>query len=532
MFYRVLELALFLHESEEILIEKAAKELSVSPEKIKTCTLYRKSLDARKDQILYRCAVDVVLKSGVLARPSKKCTLLKEAFTYHVPKFSKSADRPVVVGFGPAGMFAALLLARAGLCPLVIERGKRVEERVLDVESFNLTGKLSPSSNIQFGEGGAGTFSDGKLNTLLKDKNRRGRFVLEEFVRFGAPEEILYLNKPHIGTDRLRKVVRALREEIIRLGGEVRFETRLEKPIVEHSAISAIEILSPEGKEIVPCSSLFLGIGHSARDTFRALAKEGIPMEKKIFSVGVRIEHLQEKINATQFGAFSDSPLLPAADYKLAVPTASGKNLYTFCMCPGGEVVAVASEQGGVVTNGMSFFARGGKNANSALLLNVLPEELPEDLFAGFDFQRKLEEKAFLAGVGEYRAPCQLVGDFLAKKESRSLGEVLPSYPRGFALSEMETVLPESLCASLREGIFKMGKKLEGFDAYDAVLTAVESRATSPVRILRGEDFQSEIRGLYPIGEGAGYAGGILSSAMDGMKAAEAYFASLSIPQS
>ncbi len=528
MFYRILELSLSLSESESALKEKAAKELSISPCEIESLHLYRKSLDARKDTIVYRCSADVFLKKGVKPKPSRKCTLHKEVFSYSVPKIQKKSLRPVVVGFGPSGMFAALLLARAGLCPIVIERGKKVEERVADVDTFHRTGILNSESNIQFGEGGAGTFSDGKLNTLLKDKNHRGRFVLEEFVRFGAPEEILYLNKPHIGTDRLRLVVRALREEIIRCGGEVRFETRFEKPIIENDKITGIEINSAKGSEILPCSALFLGIGHSARDTFRALNASFVPMEKKIFSVGVRIEHLQRKINATQYGIFASSGSLPAADYKLSVPTASGKNLYTFCMCPGGQVVAAASEEGGVVVNGMSSFARDGENANSALLLNVLPEELPEDLFSGFEFQRKLEEKAYLAGGADFRAPCQLVGDFLIAKESRSLGDVIPSYPRGFHLTALDEVLPENLCASLREGIVKMGQKLEGFDAPDAVLTAVESRATSPVRIVRGEDFQSCVRGLYPIGEGAGYAGGIMSSAMDGMKAAEAYFSYLS----
>ena len=424
-------------------------------------------------------------------------------------------------------MFTALLLARAGLCPIVLERGRRIEERERDVSCFFTTGSLVTSSNIQFGEGGAGTFSDGKLNTLLKDKNFRGRFVLEEFVKFGAPEEILWLSKPHIGTDKLRLVVRNLREEIIRLGGEVLFETQFLAPIIEDQKIVGIRYQDAEGEKVLSCSALFLAIGHSARDTFRALRESKIPMEKKIFSVGVRIEHSQERINRAQFGSAVDQYKLPAADYKLAVPTSSGKNLYTFCMCPGGVVVPAASEEGGVVTNGMSNFAREGANANSALLYNILPEELPEDVLSGFAFQKELEEKAYAAGGGSFKAPCQRFGDFLVGAGSESFGSVQPSYAVGVKPANLEEVLPSEICNALREGIVEMGKHLSGFDDADALLTAVESRATCPVRIPRGEDFQSEVRGLYPVGEGAGYAGGIMSSAMDGMKAAEAYFETL-----
>ncbi len=526
MFYRINSIALFPEEDEALLYKKAAKELGISPSLIENIKLYRKSLDARKSKIIFRYTVDVYIKSGTKVKTSEKCKLIEEEFTYHIPCFPKKKNRPVVVGFGPAGMFAALLLARSGLCPIVIEKGKRIEDRVKDVSSFFQTGNLDPASNIQFGEGGAGTFSDGKLNTLLKDKNYRGRFVLEEFVRFGAPEEILYLNKPHIGTDRLRLVVRSLREEVIALGGEVLFETEFISPIIKENKITGI-ILSQKGeKRELVCDSVFLGIGHSARKTFESLRKSGIPMEKKIFSVGVRIEHSQKMINQTQYGDFANTRL-PAADYKLAVPTSTGKNLYTFCMCPGGVVVPAASEEGGVVTNGMSNFARDGENANSALLVNVLPEELPEDLFAGFDFQRKLEEKAFLYGGGNFSAPCQLVGDFLKCRESSTLGEVSPTYSRGVKLTSLEYVLPPSVLSTLREGVEKMGQIFSGFSTYDAILTGVESRATSPVRIPRGDDFQSEISGFYPIGEGAGYAGGIMSSAMDGMKAVEAFFVKL-----
>lgn len=524
MFYRVSELALLPDESMDKLLHKAARELRVSPSAVETFRIYRKSLDARKGKVLYRFSVDVFLRAGIIAKPSRKCNRIKNEFSYGIPTFSQSEKRPVVVGFGPAGMLAALLLARAGLCPIVLERGRPIEERERDVSRFFTAGELVTSSNIQFGEGGAGTFSDGKLNTLLKDKNFRGRFILEEFVKFGAPEEILYLSKPHIGTDKLRLVVRNLRNEILRLGGEIRFETTFLKPVVENGRIKGLVYRDSEGEKALSCDTLFLGIGHSARDTFRTLHACGIPMEKKIFSVGVRIEHSQKRIDRAQYGNDYERFSLPAADYKLAVPTSGGKNLYTFCMCPGGVVVPAASEMGGVVTNGMSNFARDGDNANSALLYNVLPEELPGDVLEGFRFQERLEQRAFEAGGGSFAAPCQRVGDFLKGVDSTSFGSVVPTYAIGVKPTGLDRVLPHDLCTALREGIVKMGGLLAGFDDEDALLTAVESRATCPVRIPRGEDFQSKIRGLYPIGEGAGYAGGIMSSAMDGMKAVEAYF--------
>lgn len=527
MFYRVSQIALLPDESENKLLLKAAKELHVSPSGIETIKVYRKSLDARKGQVVYRFALDVRLRIGIHAKPSQNCKKIDEDFSYKIPMFSAISERPVIVGFGPAGMFAALVLARAGLRPIVLERGKRIEERVKDVSGFFTGGRLVNSSNIQFGEGGAGTFSDGKLNTLLKDKNFRGRFVLEEFVKFGAPDEILYLNKPHIGTDKLRLVVRNLRNEILRLGGQIRFGSCFLELMTEDRCVVGIRYQDDEGIKELPCRSVFLGIGHSARDTFRALLASGVPMEKKIFSVGVRIEHLQEKINRSQYGAALERYTLPAADYKMAVPTASGKNLYTFCMCPGGVVVPAASEDGGVVTNGMSDFARDGRNANSALLYNILPEDLPEDVLSGFEFQRTLEQKAYKVGGGGYSAPCQRFGDFLKERESIYFGSVQPTYAAGVKPCDLRRVLPREICDALGEGIVKMGRLLEGFDDEDALLTAVESRATCPVRIPRGEDFQSEIHGLYPIGEGAGYSGGIMSSAMDGIRAAEAYFTKL-----
>lgn len=522
MFYRISGLKLKPDESEEKLNTLAARELSVKTDSIRSLKIYRKSLDARRDRVLYQYTVDVDLKY-LPTSVSNSVLPIDHDYIYAIPSFQSRETRPIVVGFGPAGMFCALVLARAGLRPLVIERGRRVEDRVRDVEGFFSFSDLNEESNLCFGEGGAGTFSDGKLNTLLKDKNQRGRFVLREFVKAGAPEEILYLNKPHVGTDRLRVAVKAIREEIIRLGGEVRFETKLVTLIPEKDRLCAIEVESAEGLAMIPCDTLFLAIGHSARDTFHQLRKLGIEMEKKIFSVGVRIEHLQSKIDLAQFGNAKERYVLPAADYKLSVPTRSGKTLYTFCMCPGGRVVAATDTKGAVVTNGMSNFARDEENANSALLLNVLPEELDEDLFAGFAFQEKLEKKAFELGGGAYKAPCQRVGDFLRGEKSVSFGKVTPTYSCGVTPSDLSLLFSRDFVGSLQEGIVSMGRMIRGFDDEDAVLTGVESRATCPVRIVRGEDMQSSIVGVYPIGEGAGYAGGIMSSAMDGMKAAEAY---------
>ena len=460
---------------------------------------------------------DKILKMAHCARAS-----LAQDPVYHVPQpRSIPAQRPVIVGFGPAGMFAALVLSMAGLRPLVLERGQDAKARHAAVLEFWKTGTLNPECNVQFGEGGAGTFSDGKLNTGVK--NERIGWILEQFAGAGASADILYDAKPHIGTDELVTVVQNLRETIIHYGGEVRFGVKVTGLMTEDGRVTGVRAAQGGEEAVIPASCVLLAIGHSARDTFEALHAQGVPMEPKPFSMGVRIEHPQRLVNESQYGPFADAPGLGAVDYKLNVRLSDGSSAYTFCMCPGGYVVAAASEEGGVVTNGMSDHARDGENANAALLVTLNPADFPDrSPLGGMYWQRQLEQTAFRAGGSNYRAPAQLVGDFLAKRPSQTLGAVQPTYRPGVTLCELHTVLPERITSVLEQALPELDRKLHGFAAPDAVLTAPETRSSSPVRILRGETRQSQLRGLYPCGEGAGYAGGITSAALDGILTAEA----------
>ncbi|MBR1600344.1 MAG: FAD-binding protein [Alphaproteobacteria bacterium] len=433
-------------------------------------------------------------------------------------KIKNSGTRPIVVGSGPAGMFAGIALAEAGLKPIILERGSEVDIRRQEVDTFWKLGKLNSESNVQFGEGGAGTFSDGKLTTGIKKDKFTAR-VMEELYQAGAPQEILYLAKPHIGTDNLRIVVRNIREKIISLGGEYHFNTKLEDLIIKDNKVVAVKILHNGIINELSAERVFLAIGHSARDTFEMLHRHGVYMEQKPFAIGARIEHRQADINKAQYGKFANSPYLSAADYKMAVHLPSGRSVYTFCMCPGGQVVAAASEIGRVVTNGMSEFARNKENANAALLVGVGSQDFgSEHPLAGMYFQRKLEERAFDLGGKNYSAPAQLVGDFLVGKKSKYANSVQPSYAPNVTWENLCELYPQDISEALRLGIVEMGRKLHGFDNPDAVLTGVESRSSSPVRIVRDGTFQSNIRGIYPCGEGAGYAGGITSSAADALK--------------
>lgn len=505
------------------LVREAARVLHTPEHNIKALHVLRRSIDAREDvALVYTVAVEIADEKQLPHRIlSGKVSRYAPAPAYQLPAPVPPPEiPPIVVGAGPAGLFAALVLARAGARPILLERGRPVEQRQADVARFWETGVLDPTSNVQFGEGGAGAFSDGKLNTGTKDP--RHRFILEELAALGAPEDILVDAKPHVGTDMLRTVLIAMRKELLSLGAGIRFETRLTGLQTEHGALSAVTVESPDGEATLPCRHLILAVGHSARDTFEMLLAAGVPMEAKPFAVGVRIEHRQADMDAVQYKKYAEHPSLPVSTYKLSCHLPNGRSAYSFCVCPGGQVVAAASEAGRLVTNGMSEFARDGENINGGFLVNVTPEDFGGDgPLAGVAFQRHLEEAAFALGGSDYRAPAQRVEDFLQHRPSAAPGKVVPTYRPGVKWTNLRDALPAFLCDTLAEALPALDKKLPGYAHPDAVLTAVESRSSSPVRIPRDEACQSALRGLYPCGEGAGYAGGILSAAVDGMKCAE-----------
>jgi len=525
---RLTELKLPLDHTAAELRAAVLSRLGIADAELRSCTLFRRGHDARRRghiQLVYTLDIETTCDAALLEKFARDPHVGRAPDTTYRPVVlapSGLDERPVVIGFGPCGLFAALILAESGFRPIVLERGKAVRERTKDTWGLWRQRELDPESNVQFGEGGAGTFSDGKLYSQIKDPRHLGRKVLTEFVAAGAPEEIRYVSKPHIGTFRLVTVVQAMREKIIALGGEVRFRQQVTDLLVEDRQVTGVQLA--DGAHLAT-RHVVLAVGHSARDTFRMLHARGVHMEPKPFSIGLRVEHPQAIIDRARFGAQAGHPLLGAADYKLVHHAKNGRSVYSFCMCPGGTVVAATSAPGRVVTNGMSQYSRNERNANAAIVVGITPADFPsKDPLAGIALQEDLEARAFVLGGGNYDAPAQLVGDFLANRASTQLGEVIPSYQPGVHLTNLSGLLPDYATEAIREAMPVFGRQIPGFDAADAVFTAVETRTSSPLRIRRERDTWESIntRGLYPAGEGAGYAGGIYSAAIDGIEIAEA----------
>jgi uncharacterized protein len=523
---RLTEVHLPLDHPDTALKEAILARLGIGEDELLSYSIFRRGYDARKKSdifFIYTLLAEVKNEAALLARMAgvphvSVAPDTSYKFVGQAPAELKT--RPVIIGFGPCGLFAALILAQMGFRPIVLERGKVVRERTKDTWGLWRKRELHPESNVQFGEGGAGTFSDGKLHSGIKDPKHYGRKVLQEFVKAYAPEEILYVSKPHIGTFRLVKMIEAMRATIESLGGEFRFESRVTDLDIDNGQVRGVVLASGD---VIRSDHVVLAVGHSARDTFQMLYERGVYVEAKPFSIGFRAEHPQSLIDRARFGKFAGHPMLGAADYKLVHHASNGRAVYSFCMCPGGTVVAATSEPERVVTNGMSQYSRNERNANSGIVVSIMPDDYPGHPLAGIDFQRELESRAYVLGGRNYNAPGQLVGDFIAGKASTALGTVIPSYQPGVHLTDLGPSLPEYAIEAIREALPAFDKQLKGYAMHDAVLTGVETRTSSPVRIKRLDNFQSvNTRGLFPAGEGAGYAGGILSAGVDGIKVGEA----------